>query len=278
MIKNLKTYLFSFTIIAALLFISCNNKNVPSISSHDLLTIEKIKENYKNQEIKQIKQFGKTFALAEVKDDQNKNFFELYNLETGERNMLPTLPYKVSLSEIIDENNIKFICDGENYESNTKTFPFVLNCVRNSANNKGHSDFYALIKPSYLQMDKKISLGRNVSSIISDIKPSLNGVEILFAPAKDNDVEFFSDQTNIPLTTTEYINDKKQLLLKFSNTSTSLNKLIKDSSSIYYKSIEVESKDNITTITINLKDNIATYNIEIDRLYNNLPFAKLKFN
>lgn len=268
-------------IIISTILASCTNTNKKDIPLSTPLTIDKIKDNYKGQQIKELKQFGDNFVLAEVIDSSNRNFFELYNLKTSDCDTLPTLPYKVSLSEIISENNIEFMSDGDNYESSVKTFPFKIKCFRTAENTNGNLDFYALREAAYLPTDTIVTLGKDIKAVISDVKTSLNGVEILFSPADKDDTSFFADETNIPLTDTELIKDKNQIRFKFKNTSIdnnlSINKIIKTDSNLYFKSIELISNDNASNIIINLNTSISAYNIEIDRLSNNLPFAKIRF-
>lgn len=206
--KNRKTNIIFISFLVctiAIVYFSTKTK----LRDNNVLTLDNIKQNYKTKPIKSIKQFSSHYVLVNIVED-NKDLFEVYNLKTGDRDILPTLPYKVTISKIFDENKIEFLANGESYESSNTTFPFKIICTRNVENVKSNFDFITSYESLYLNAEENVTLGRNVKSVINEINLLLNGLEILFGPANKDDIGHFSDVTNIPLINTQYI---KEILL-----------------------------------------------------------------
>lgn len=287
MSKKIKiSILILIAILASAIIIFYIASNTVKSCSNNILTIDKIKENYKTEKIKDIKQFignsGIQYALVSYEDKYKMNAFDIYNLKTGDRDILPINPYKVTLENINNENEIVFFANGEDYNTSHSTFPFKITCYRNAENVKSNMDFYCYYnKNLYLQIDKKVTLGSNKYSLLSDITLTFNGLDVLFGPLPGNEVNFFADQAYIPETKTQYIKEKNQFIITFSHTAFNKellkNKVLKYDSNLYYKSIEMIQDDTNAALVINLTDTKTTYNIEVIHLKNELPFARVNF-
>lgn len=281
---SILTFIFILTAILFALYLS-SNRTKPSHSN--ALTIDMIKSNYKSNSVKDIKEFkaksGVSYALVNFIDEYNINSYEIYNLKTGARDIIPTNPYKVTLDELVDESYFVFLANGENNERPNITFPFKLRLKyyeNEPYEKKFHSDHEVL----YLPVDKSVTMGcdKDVKSQVYDIKPTLTGLEILFGPINDDSI-YFADAAYIPITTTQYIKENNQLVFNFSNTNLAeklqKNPKLIDNTNTYYNSIEITQKGTNSSLILNLKDKKTTYNIELSNLETRpeLPYAKINF-
>lgn len=276
-------------ILASALIIFYIASSTVKYGSKNVFTIEKIKENYKTEKINDIKQFignsGMQYALVSYVDKYKMNAFDIYNLKTGDRDILPVNPYKVTLENINNENEIVFFANGEDSNTCHTIFPFKITCYRNDENIKSNMDFYCYYnKNLYLQIDKNVAmgcLGCDKNSLLSDITLTFNGLDVLFKPLPGDEGSFFADQAYIPETKTQYVKGKNQFIITFSHTTFSKellkNKVLKYDFNLYYKSIEMIQEDTNASLVINLIDTETTYYIEAIHLKNELPFARVNF-
>lgn len=253
------------------------------------LTIEDIKEKYKDRTIINIINY-KNYVLVEsrynIPGNPQKTYashFDLYNLSTGDMDLLPTSDNYVQLVKIINEDNLLFLANGKNHSTPHHLFPFYIECYRGEENVNSQYDFRNRYIPRYLSVDQEEDFGFKGDEVISDIKVTITGLEILFKPAKGKEDEFHAGFTTIPLTATRYIKDNNQFTIKFNKTiidenitcnGTKINK-----GNYYINSIELKEINNSSVVIVNLKDTAKFYTADIKKMIDDdLPFVEFYFS
>jgi hypothetical protein len=246
------------------------------------LSIEDIRKNYKEERRKVTQAFSyESYLLVESKliGTTAANRFELFNLETGTRTILPTSTFNVRLKEIKDENDFVFFADGTNAEYSQAIFPFILECQRNDT----REPFCAIRKPAYLAIGQESSFGNTKNAVLLSIKVTLEGVEILFGPMKGKEGEFAAGYYWIPVTRTRYAAEKNQFTITFMGTkpdeSISKESIKIVSANEYFSSHEVDEIDGNCRVTLNLTGEAKYYTGDIKSLKSSsrLPYVVISF-
>jgi len=246
------------------------------------LSIEDIRKNYKEERRKVTQAFSyESYLLVESKliGITAANRFELFNLETGTRAILPTSIFNVRLKEIIDENDFVFFADGTNGIDLQVFFPFILECQRNDA----RESFCATHKPAYLPIGQDSSFGNKKNEVLLSIKVTLEGVEILFGPMKGKEGEFWADYFSIPVAHTTYVAEKGQFIITFVSTrldeSFSKDLLRSGPGNDHFSSFEFEETEGNCRIILNLNEKAKYFTGEIKSLKSAtmLPYVVISF-
>ncbi|RKD32771.1 DUF4652 domain-containing protein [Thermohalobacter berrensis] len=245
------------------------------------ITLEDVKNNYNKDEIITIKEYKDKYVLVETKKKNEVNSFDFYNLETGDRDILFNNLDYMELLDIKNENQLIFLSNGLNSESGFHRFPYIVKFIRYEENIESKFDFNRIEERAYFKLSENTTFGNRTVAVISDIRITLDGIEILFKPQKGKEAEFFADYTNIPITKTSYNKEQIQFILKFDNTKVGDfvkdNKVKLNSENTYIKDIDIIQKEGMSLVLINLKMDNIEYTGEINRLNNKLPFLDLDF-
>lgn len=257
-------------IVICFSFLGCSGKNTNSLSNNkkaknivQKLTIDDIKKKYIEDGEKKIENIStySHYALVEYTLDSTTKCFDWYNLETGDKDVLLTNSINTTLKNIENENSIIFITDGMSHINGHKYFPKIIKCYRVEENTNSENDFDEIIDNLYLEIDEKVEIGNKSNEVISDIKVSLKGVEILFEPMKGYEDVFYAAYTTIPETATTYVKDKRQFIIEFKNTDLSprINKSKITEQNYYISSIDIKVHGKNTNLIVNLKDTAKYY-------------------
>ena len=247
-----------------------------------ILSIEDIRKNYREERriVKQSFPY-ESYLLVESKliGITAANRFELFNLETGTRAILPTGIFDVQLKAIASENDLVFFAKGTNAVNLQVFFPFILECQRNDA----REPFCATRKPAYLSIGQESSFGNKINEVLLNIRITLEGVEILFGPMKGKEGEFWADYFSIPVARTKYAADKNQFIITFMSTKPD-ESISKDQSKFwpgneYFSSLQINEIDGNCQVILNLTEKAKYYTGEIKNLKSSfsLPYVVLSF-
>jgi len=255
------------------------------------LTIKDIEKKYAAENVVNITHYKTDYVLVESRDDVNHyaNKFELFNLRTGDADILPTIPNYTKLAEIRSENEFVFFADGTNSEYGGRQFPFIIECRRSYENTGFDGDFSTHIINRYFTVDEAADFGDKENEVIKDIRITLNGIEMLFGPMKENDMGFYAAYTSIPRTKISYISGANQLVVRFAKTDISnavkKNQREMKEGNYYIKSYQCSKDGEDSIITLNLTPSAKFYTARTDHIYEfktsgesaDMPFLNVVF-
>lgn len=244
------------------------------------LTIDDIKKMYADQNIN-LTTYTDKYVLVESQINNVPNVFELFNLETGDRDVLPTLGDYAKLNKIVDENNIIIISSGKNVEGDYSTFPYIMKISRDKENIDNIYDFKVETEDYYAKITEAITFG-NKPGLLAYIKADLSKITVFFKPIPGDGGNFFAGYTNVPVTHVSYIKDKAQIVFEceksiFDSKYKNSNKIFPDKN-MYYSSIEMKKEDQNIKIIVSLKDAAKEYTVKIKNTQEQyLPYAEILF-
>ncbi|NGX96102.1 MAG: hypothetical protein G4V63_13030 [Candidatus Afipia apatlaquensis] len=229
------------------------------------LTVEKIKEKYTSGGLGKIANMYdyRNFILVEYLNPSNIQCFDLYNLETGDRDVME-LGCNAKVFDFSSGDRIVFESDGTNQMDGQKLFPYYITYTRAKEVTGSENDFSCGMADLYKLIDEEVEFGVKENEMISDLKVTLTGLELEFAPQKGKEGEFYSGSTAIPVMKTSYDQNKNQFVIEVFSTSISpelLRKAFKEQNR-YIKSVQFKEKGSNSSVIINLKDSAKYYTAE----------------
>lgn len=245
-----------------------SNENIDNKKDKGSFTLEEIKNQYDSDNIKNITEYTGKFSkvkyvLIEVKEDTLANRFVLYNLRTGDKDVLPTYPYYVKFEKIESENRIIFINEGTNHISPHREFPSKIICIRDEENPNREDDFLvsSIEKKLYFKLDRSVNFGLKGKEVIKDIRVTLTGIEVLFEPVEGYESDFYAGDTMLPVTETSYDEKNKEFILRFKDTKITENLKYSNfqQNNYYIKSIKVTEEGENSLIILNIDDTAKYY-------------------
>jgi hypothetical protein len=275
------------------MFSGCNSKgtktNPPAESNGKIenkVTLDEIKKGYSDtdEKILNIQEYG-SYILVESQAPTFANKFTFYNLKTGDKDILPKGADFIDSAKIVDENHIILYAKGTNSESPLEVFPFEIECVRDAENINSEGDFFAVYRDYKLPVDKKLSLKGKQKVQISDIRVTVNGLQVCFGPQIPDDPGFYADYTDAPSMDMFFNRDNREFSITFKDTI--LGKPYEGKASLpysntYIKSMKLSRMGDSTVITMQLnkaavyykgsKDSIFEYGEDID-----IPYIDIQF-
>ena len=232
-------------------------------ASGNKLTLDDIKKNYTDAKILNITNINTDFILVESKRDTFASEFDLYNLKTGDMEVLPTTTEYVTLKKVVNENYFVFEDSGKNSESPFSSFPRILNCIRTSNGTNRSDNFTTIYENEYYDLNRSVSSGSKEGNVLSVINLTFDGFEVMFKPKSTDDIGFYADATDIPPTTTAYDSSTNKFTLEI---STSLlgetikpNVDINTDDNLYISSYRIEQKNNKIYIIASLRSTAKKY-------------------
>ncbi len=254
--------------------VSNKEAEASSIDKNVQISIEEIKKNYIEEEILNIKQINKSIVLVESQAETFANKFDIYNLVTGDKDTLPTMPEYVTLHNIENENYIIFLSSGKNSESNIGTFPKLIRCIRVKEDRNSETDFIAIREDLAYNISEKISLGSKTCSKLSKGIVTMDSLQVVFEPIKGRESEFFAASTDIPPIEI-YYDEKSHLMyidIKVEEISENFNNEIKSCKNEYIKEISVNRKGDTTILILDIEDSIKKYKVRKKGVANSIFF------
>lgn len=260
-----------------------NNPNIISkqkdikIKDNMPITIEKIKGNYKD--VSSLKEFNEHYVLVEYKREYDGIGFDLYNLKTGHKDEISTDGFS-KLIKIISENEFLFLESGQIVESSQRRPPYYLRSIRVKQVDNNEESFKTVIEPAFFNLDKSIVFGDKEGDMISKVDSAGNLLSVTFGPAIGKETLFFSDYCYIPVTNTNYIKEKNQLVLDFKNCEI-YEKLVGVKFNItnneYISGYEITKDNNDGKLIIYLKSGTKSYNCSTINVANDSIKLNVKF-
>ena len=279
-----KSTIFSFCIIIFLIT-GCayeNNEAVSDVNtSSNKLTIEDINKLYSNGEIINITSYESDYVLVESSEGEQP-MFELFNLKNGDRDIMPIGHYYASLEKIQSKNSITFTTTGKNALNSRMNFPFTINCIRNEENPISNTDFVCQYGDKYLNISDSIEFGGKGSEALSDLRITLQGIEMLFEPIVGKEAEFYAADTTIPVTETSYLMESNQFVISFHDAK--ISKYIKNKDIVceennFIHKIELREKGENIIVVVTIKDEAKLYNVKTGQIGDkHLPFVNFSFS
>lgn len=254
-----------------------SKNTIEVINNNSSLTIEEIKDNYK--EILSLEEFNDHYVLVQYKQEYDGTNFDLYNLKTGNKDIVLTSGFS-KLIKIINENEFLFLESGQSFGSPFWATPYYLRCIRvkQIANTEG--SFKTIIEPAFFNVDESIVFGDKKADMISQVDNIGDLLSVTFSPVPGKETIFFAAYSNVPVTNTSYIKEKNQLVLEFKDCEID-EKLINVKHDILdneyisgYKVIKV-SKDS--KLIIDLKSTSKLYKCSIQGESNGLVKLDIMF-
>ncbi|WP_069650131.1 hypothetical protein [Caloranaerobacter ferrireducens] len=219
--------------------------------------------------------------MVESQRETYSNKFVLYNLKTGDRDIMPTGIEFVKLEKVENENYIVFLSSGKNSECVFRKFPYYIRCIRIKNDIESTNDFIALEEDKYFKINETISAGSKNCCSLSDIIVTLDGLQVLFEPIPGQEALFYAADTDIPETIIYYDEDKKQMLIEMKDTQigNSLKEIkeISTKKNRYINSLRITEKEKNIQLIVNIEDFTEEYIAKIKKIPSGLPFFEIRF-
>ena len=267
-------------------------ESVPSTADNKInenLTIDKIKQSYKaDEKILNTLEHG-NYVLVESQVPTYANKYILYDLITGDKDPLPTSEYSTDSKKIriVDANNLILYATGNNAVYAYQSFPFEIQCIRGSKNIDSDKDFVAVYNDIKFPINTQLTLrGKNVKEEVTDIKVTVNGIQVCFGPQNSDDINYSAAYVDCPVTDISYDETNREFNINFKNTK--YGKLYTDISSLscsnpYIESLNLKESENSAMIVIKLNDKVKYFAGKKDTvsfdMFNSLgiPYMDIQF-
>lgn len=254
-----------------------------NLTSTSKITLDEIKGKYSESDvkIKHIQNIGKEWVLVQSQKETFTDRFDIYNLETGDMDIIQTGFEFATLEKVVNENYFVFLSSGKNSESIFGSFPYLINCIRIKNELNADDDFVSFNQDKYFDLAYSVNSGGKEHDVLSDIIVTLDGFEVLFEPLKEKEMDFYADATDIPPTRTIFDKDKKQMIFELK--SNQIGSKLKNKQKInvvgnqFMSSLEINLKDNKTFIVVGIKDPTKEYMIKKNNLPDQLPYFSVSF-
>ncbi|MGH4118998.1 hypothetical protein [Clostridium sp.] len=224
------------------------------------LAIERIKANYK--QVVSTNEFEDNYVLVQYKREYDGTSFDLYNLKTGHKDEIVTSGFS-KLIQIVNENEILFFEGGKEAETPSWSTPYYVRYIRikQIANTEG--SFKGVIEPAFFNVEESIKFGEKNSDMISKVDILGELFSVTFSPAPGKESMFLAAYSAVPVTTTNYIKDKNQLVLEFKDCEIDeklINAKYNISDNEYISGYEIIKNQNDSKLIVNLKSMAKAYN------------------
>ena len=221
------------------------------------LTIQDIKQQFKDERIVRITIIDKCYALVESHKPTIAPRFWFFDLETGEKQRINTEIYYTQILEIWAPQRLIFRADGTNHLNGDRSFPFLMELEQYQPG----EDFQSRIIPLYLPLEESVNFGQAGSAELIDFTLTMNGLEVCFGPQKDTEGgKFFKAFPSVPRTTTKYDKENHQFTIIFKGTKIKegMEQSI-NADKMYIHTLELVETESDTLININLKERAKYY-------------------
>lgn len=175
----MKRYVFLFILSLALILLLAGCELKPVSKDKDknakpsgeyLLNREMIKEKYTTEglgEFVEASNFG-DYVMIEYLVGGDNHFFDLYNLKTGDRDIMPLDCPNASLHSF-GPNGVVFHSDGVSPGNGHRYFPYTIICTRVEEVTGREHDFYAERRELYKPIDEGVEFGVKSDEMVSDL-------------------------------------------------------------------------------------------------------------
>lgn len=255
-----------------------NSRTEPVSNDTMLLTPDMVKEKYKTEKLGQIVRTYdyKNYLLVKYIDENSRQGFDLYNLETGDRDILPT-GAEAEIFRFASGDSIELISNGFNQYSGWKDFPYYMAFTRPEEITGNTNDFHMDKRRLYKKINEEEEFGVKRDGMLHDLKVTLTGFEMEFTHQPGKEAEYYAGNVTVQAMKTSYESNKNQLIVELIDTIVSpemLKKKIEDQNR-YITSIEIKEKGSNSLVIVNLKGISKYYNAELEQ--DQFPRAKFFF-
>lgn len=291
--KNITLLLLVFTVIT---FISgCRlgtssgnnspNDNLPPSSGTRFvyngtmaLTLDMVKEKYKAEKLGEIVRTYdyKNYLLVKYIDENSRQCFDLYNLETGDRDILIT-GAEAEIFRFASGDSIELKSNGFNQYSGWKDFPYYMVFTRPEEITGNANDFRMDKRKLYKNINEEEEFGVKRDGVLHDLKVTLTGFEMEFTHQPGKEAEYNAGNVTVQAMKTSYDSTKNQLIVELIDTIVSPEMLKKkiEEQNRYIASIEIKEKGSNSLLIVNLKETAKYYNAELEQ--DQFPRARFFF-
>ncbi len=249
-----------------------------------ILTLENIVNSYESEGIGKVVGVTeyKHYVLIEYINPADMRWFNWHNLKTGDKDSVGNMDTNSKLVQIISGDHLVFESDGVCTLNGHRFFPFSIECYRDYEATGYDGEFRSERKVKYLEIDEGYEFGVKSDVLISDIKVTLQGLEMLFSPMEGKEGSFYIGYTTIPVINTSYKPENNQFIIKLKNTEINpkLNTHTIKEQNAYIKSIELKKAGSDTNAIINLKETAKYYtarNGHTEPAKDDFPFIEFAF-
>ncbi|QHE52828.1 AMIN domain-containing protein [Pontibacillus sp. HMF3514] len=234
------------------------------------LTMEQLKKKVKDN-ILEVTKYESSYALV-----KSENSYQFFDLMTGTSKSLPVNVDNIKSYQIKDKDHIRFLADGTNRLNSKRVLPYYFDCIRVTTD----GPFARHDVKTYFPLNNALEFGGKPDEVVSDIRFTMNGLQILFTPQKSKEAMFYADYTTIPVTTTSYNEMTNTFVVEFKQTQLSkeINK-VNVRPNDFIKRINTKTEGENVQISIELKSAAEVYSGNVGHLKNknNFPFLTFTF-
>lgn len=232
-----------------------------------VLSLEGIQDKYKSENLGEIIMTYdyKNYILVKYMNENSRQCFDLYNLNTGDRDVLVE-GIEADIFSFASGDRIELKSNGFNQFSGQKDFPYYMVFTRVEEIKGSIHDFKMGKRRLLKGINEEEEFGVKRDGMLQDLKVTLTGFEMEFGPQKGKEMEFYAGNVTIQAMKTSYNSTKNQFLIELINTTISpdLKKKIEEQNR-YIKSIEVKEMGLNSLIIVNLKDICKFYTAELEQ-------------
>lgn len=166
---------------------------------------------------------------------------------------------------------MQFISDGFHIPSNYSGFPYLLLCERKREQLDNEDDFFIRYIDKYYRTDESVEFGSGSKAVISDIRVTLKGIELMFTPLDASDPAYKGWPMPLPQVKTSYVGGREQFVITFHETEFDegnlKQKLKAANSNNFIESVELLKEAEDAKVLINLKSAAKFYHAKESRLF-----------
>lgn len=242
-----------------------------------VLTLEGVQKKYKTENLGEIIMTYdyKNYLLVKYVDQNSRQCFDLYNLNTGDRDILVE-GIEADIFSFASGDNIILRSNGCDQFSGQKDFPYYMVFTRAEEIKGSVYDFKMGKRELFKRINGEEEFGVKRDGMLQDLKVTITGFEMEFGPQKGKEMEFYAGNVTIQAMKTSYDSSKDQFQVELINTNVNheLKKKIGEQNR-YIKSIEVKEIGSNSLIIVNLKNTCNFYTAELEQ--DEFPRARFIF-
>jgi len=245
-----------------------NSGTKPVSNDTPLLTLDMVKEKYKAEKLGVIDRTYdyKNYLLVKYIDENSRQCFDLYNLETGDRDILTT-GIEAEIFRFASGDNVELKSNGFDQYSGWKDFPYFMVFTRPEEITGNVNDFRMYKRKLYKKINEEEEFGVKRDGMLYDLKVTLTGFEMEFTHQPGKETDYYAGNVTVQAMKTSYDSNKNQLIVELIDTIVSPEMLKKKigEQNRYIASIEITEKGSNSLVLVNLKDTSKYYNAELEQ-------------
>lgn len=242
-----------------------NNMGKSTTQGHKI-TVDDIKKYYAQKNLRILStKFYPTYHAVIVEsniDPTIANDFDWWDMNTGQQYILAGRPFYMQLEQVLSADEVVFLASGDDISSDVG-FPYYIDAKRPNPN----SQFTTTDKTAFFPVDTKVSFGDHKVEVVSKVTASSAGVAMGFAPIKGYEGDFAAGSYGAPQTTTSYIADKHEMVIRFKVTKLSVNAAeLQGVHNAFVNSVSAQMSGTDLEVILHLSDKAKFYTGKVDNV------------